>query len=109
MSDFYRDGEELQKTTLSQAPGKKKLLVGAPLAIVGGLLWALNIPGGMGLCVLLGGYALVGLVEVLGGSSLVAAAKNWDALPGWKKFLIAASTIGVAIIGACLLIPILGG
>ncbi len=107
MANFYSNGQRVRNTPLSQASGKKKLLIGLPISIVGGVLWFLNLPMGMPLCVFLGAYAIVGLIEVIGGDSLKAVATKWDVLAGWKKFLIAAGVIGACFLAMGLLLPIL--
>lgn len=107
MSGFYADGKKPQKQPLSQASGKKKLLVGIPVSLVGGVMWALHIPFGSLLFMVLGAYALVGLVEVLAGSSLTAASERWDRFPGWKKFLIGTAVVGAALIGLMSSLPLL--
>ncbi len=93
MTNFYSDGRKPAKTPLSQASGKKKLLVGVPVSLIGAFMWAANIPFGSMLSVILGAYAIVGLIEVVGGDSLKGAAGKWDTLAGWKKFLIAIGVI----------------
>lgn len=107
MANFYSNGQKVRNTPLSQASGKKKLLIGVPVSLFGGVLWFLNLPMGMPLCVFLGAYAIVGLIEVLGGDSLKASAAKWDELAGWKKFLFASGVIGACLLALGLLLPIL--
>jgi hypothetical protein len=45
------------------------------------------------LAVIFAAYAIVGLVEVVLGESLLSAGKKWDLMPGWKKFLISLAVI----------------
>lgn len=89
---------DLAPTTLSQSPGKTKLLVALPLATLFGALYAFGIMPAITrmLCILLTGYALVGLMEVLLGSSLRNAASRWDQLAGWKQAMIAILVILLA-------------
>ncbi len=90
---------EAQKTPLSQASGKKKLLIGSAFSILCGLLAYFGVISGITkmLSILLAAYALVGLVEVLAGESLVASAKKWDDLASWKKFIISLVVILFAL------------
>lgn len=106
---FDSDGREPKKMPLSQATGKKKLAVTLPLIFVGGILLLKNIPGGGALILLPGAYALVGLIEIVGGKSLSDASKNWDHQPKWRKFLIGGAVIGGLIATFCLLLPIIAG
>lgn len=97
------------KVPLSQAPGKKKILIGLPTAAACSVLAAMGIAQGitMLLAVALGAYSLVGLIEVLGGESIASAARNWDRQPGWKKFQISLVVIVLALGGFISLIPVL--
>lgn len=104
MTDFSTNDTDDSKSSLSQARAKKKLLIALPLSFTGAVMWWTNVSGGMALCILLGAYALVGIVEIFGGASLVDTAKNWDALPGWKKGLVSTLVIAAAIIGLFLTI-----
>jgi hypothetical protein len=61
----------------------------------------------MFLAVALGAYALVGLIEILGGETIASAARTWDGQPGWKKFLISLAVILLALGGFISLIPLL--
>ena len=106
MTDFSNDTSEPTKPTLSQSSAKKKLLIALPLTLIGADMWSVNINGSMGLCIIMGAYALVGAIELVGGQSLFNAARNWDSLPSWKKGLISALVIGIAI--GCMLLTILG-
>ena len=62
-------------------------------SVTGAVLRAVNLPGGKTLCVLPGAYVLVGATELVGEKSLVGPARNWEALPGWKKGLISTLVI----------------
>lgn len=84
---FNIEGNEPKKIPLSQATGKKKIAVTVPFIFIGCILLAKNIPGGLALIMIPGAYALVGLIEILGGKSLSNASQNWDALPKWKKIV----------------------
>jgi hypothetical protein len=98
-----------EKVPLSQAPGSKKLLTGVPGIAVCSVLAAMGIAQGITtfLAVALGAYALVGLIEVLGGETIASAARNWDCQPGWKKFLISLVVIVLALGGFISLIALL--
>ena len=87
------------KTPLSQATGKKKILVGIPSAIVAGVFYVAGIAPSLMkmLAVVFTAYAIVGFVEVLFGESLTSTAKNWDSLPSWKKFVISLLVITVVM------------
>ncbi|WGG48712.1 hypothetical protein [Rugamonas sp. DEMB1] len=104
MTDFSTNYTDSSKPPLSQGPAKKKLLIALPLSSIGAVMWWVNVPGGMTLCILLGAYALTGAVEIFGGVPLIEAAKNWEALPGWKKGLVSILVISAAIIGLFLTI-----
>lgn len=97
MKDISTDSSSISKPTLSQASAKRKLLIALPLTLIGAVMWSADVAGGMTLCILFGAYALVGAIKLVGGNSLGDAAKNWDALPGWKKGLISAIVIAAAI------------
>ena len=77
----------MTKTPLSQASGKKKLLVAGPLAILFAFLSGTPKFGSVAkmLSVALAAYAIVGLIEVLLGSRLQRASESWSRLPSWKK------------------------
>lgn len=78
------------KTPLSQAPGKTKLRVAIPGALVATSFWSLDVFSGIAKTFAIGllAYAIVGFVEILFGESLVGAARKWDQLAGWKKLLM---------------------
>lgn len=107
MTGIYSSAPKARKVPLSQASGKKKLLIGVPVSLIGAVLWAFDLPFGMMLCVTLGAYAIVGLIEVIGGDSLKTTAAKWDTLQGWKKFLIAAVFICAIFLAIGLMLPIL--
>ena len=90
--------EPSAKPSLSRATGKKKLLVGVPATLICGVLAYYGILPGITrmLAVILGAYAIVGLVEIIGGDSLASLAKSWDSLPAWKKFIFSIVIIIVA-------------
>jgi len=92
--------DEKKKVPLSQASGRKKLIIGIPASSICGILAYIGIAPGITrmLAVILGAYAFVGLIEVIGGESLASLAKKWDSLPGWKKFIISTGVIFMAII-----------
>ena len=84
-----------RKVPLSRAPGKKKLVVGVPMAIISGLAYMLGVgPLAQMFFVAFLAYALVGLVEVLLGASLVRAGEAWAGLAWWQRGL--ASVVVVA-------------
>jgi hypothetical protein len=88
------------KTPLAQASGKRKLLIAIPGCALATVLLFLNVAPGITrfFAVVMGAYALVGLVEVLMGESLLSAGKRWDQLAGWKKFAISLVVIIAAIV-----------
>lgn len=90
--------EVSEKTPLSRASGKNKLLVGITTSVICGVLAYFEILPGITrmLSIIMGAYALVGLIEVVGGESLVSLAKRWDSLPGWKKFILSVIVIIIA-------------
>ena len=79
-----------KKTPLSQATGKKKLVVGIPATVISFVLFYLEILPGITkmLGIILAAYVIVGLIEVIAGDSLLSASKKWELIPGWKKFII---------------------
>ena len=99
--------QRMDKVPLSQAPGRKKLIIGIPASIVFVVLAYIGIAPGITrmVSVIFGAYALVGFIEVIGGESLIASAKKWDSLPGWKKFVISTAVIVAAIVGFIGLMP----
>lgn len=96
------------KVPLSQMPGKKKLMVAIPGALAAGAAWKMGIDEPVtgfvtwALCA----YAVVGLLEVVFGESLAGAARKWDRLAGWKKFLFSVLVIVAALVGFVSLIPV---
>lgn len=96
---------------LSQAPGLKKILIGVPAALIlAGLTymgWGFRISGM--LSIILGAYAIVGVVEIIGGESLVNLGKKWDALAGWKKFVISVLVIVTFFTALMLIMPTVAG
>jgi hypothetical protein len=92
-----------RKVPLSRAPGKKKLLVGVPMALLCGGAYAVGqwplVP--MFFVAFLA-YALVGLVEVLLGGSLVRAGEAWAQLRWWQRGVASI----VVIVGALALVVI---
>jgi hypothetical protein len=76
------------KVPLSRAPGRKKLMVGVPMGIVCGVAYLIgNWPLAQMFFVAFLAYALVGLVEVILGASLVRAGEAWAALRWWQRGL----------------------
>ena len=100
-----------RKVPLSQAPAARKLYVALPGAIVAIGLYFLNIAPAFTkmLAVFFVAYAIVGVVEIALGESLVSAARKWDAMPGWKKFLISVVVIICAMAAAFAVIPLVAG
>ena len=84
-----------KKIPLSQASGKKKLIVGIPATITSFVLFYLEILPGITkmLGVILAAYVIVGLIEVVVGDSLSSASKKWELMPSWKKFIISTIVI----------------
>lgn len=84
-----------RKILLSQATGKKKLLVALPGAFVAFGFGAAGVFANLTrfVAIALCAYAIVGLIEVALGDSLVGACRRWDVLAGWKKFLISSAVI----------------
>lgn len=99
---------EKKQVPLSQAPGKQKLLVAIPGAMAFSVAAYLGIFKDITrfLSLALWAYAIVGLLEVIFGESLASAARRWDSLAGWKKFLLSLLVIVVAIVGFGALIPV---
>lgn len=96
------------KVPLSQAPGKKKLLVALPGAAAAVVLWQIGIAENVTrfLALALCAYAAVGLLEIVFGESLANAARSWDQLAGWKRFLISVVVIIGALVLFISLIPV---
>lgn len=95
-------------TPLAQASGKRKLLVAIPACALATVLLFMDIAPGITrfFAVVMGGYAIVGLVEILMGESLVSAGRKWDRLAGWKKFLISLAAVIAAFALFMSLIPV---
>jgi hypothetical protein len=89
-----------KKAPLSQAPGKKKLLVGIPMAAVSGGAYLMGL-GSLAQMFFIAflAYAVVGLIEVILGASLVRAGEAWERLDWWQKGLASV----VVILGALVL------
>lgn len=100
--------DEKKKVPLSQASGRKKLIIGIPAFIICGFLAYIGIAPGITrmLAVITGAYAFVGLIEIIGGESLASSVKKWDSLPGRKKFIISTGVILMAIIIFISLMPL---
>lgn len=94
---------------LSQAPGRKKIVVAIPGALIFAILCMNGIfePITKFLALALCAYAFVGGLEILFGESLASSAKKWDSLAGWKKFLISLLVILIALVGFLSLMPVL--
>jgi hypothetical protein len=89
------------KVPLSRAPGRKKLVVGVPMAVICGAAYAVwQWPLAQMFFVAFLAYALVGLVEVLLGSSLVRASEAWAQLRWWQRGLASI----VVVLGALALV-----
>lgn len=100
-----------KKVPLSQAGGAKKLYVALPGAALSIALFYLGIAPALTkmLAVIFVAYALVGLVEVALGESLLSAGKKWDEMPGWKKFLISLVVIVGSLAVVFSVIPLVAG
>jgi len=100
--------EESQKVSLSQSSGKKKIFVGVPVSLICGFLAFLGVLPGITkmLSIVLAGYAIVGIIEVIGGNALALSAKKWDMMPSWKKFIISITVILIAVVGFIAVLPI---
>src|SRR5262245_40359044 len=92
--------EEDGKGPLSRASGKKKLLVAVPSALICGSLAATGTGGSVVkiLAVIFSAYAIAGAIQIVGGELVLTMARNWDAQPAWKKFLISVLVIGAALV-----------
>ena len=93
------------KNPLSRAPGKKKLLVAVPMALVSGLATVIGLPLAEMFFIGFLAYAIVGLIEVLLGSTLQNAGKAWDQLSWWKQSLISVLVIVSGLVLAMVAIP----
>ncbi|WLQ11909.1 hypothetical protein O5O45_19460 [Hahella aquimaris] len=95
-------------TPLSQAPGRKKLVVAFPSAVVVSFLYVIGVADSLAkmLAIILWAYALIGLIETLIGGRLVSLSAKWDIMAGWKKFIISVFTIVFALFCFISLIPI---
>ena len=95
------------KTPLSRAPGRKKLLVAVPMAAVAGVAWIIGL-GPIAQMFFIGflAYAIVGLVEVLLGSSLQNASAAWDNLRWWSRGAISLVVILAAFALVIVVIPL---
>jgi hypothetical protein len=98
------------KKPLSQASARKKLLVALPLMLLCGGLYVAGIAPDVSrmLCVFLGAYAIVGVLELLLGSSLRKAGSQWDQLPGWRQAIISVLVICTAFFVAVAAIRFIG-
>ena len=96
-----------KKTPLSQASGKKKLIVGIPATIICFALFYLEILPGITkmLGVIFSAYVIVGLIEVIVGNSLSSASEKWELMPSWKKFIISTFVIAGFFILVIALMP----
>ena len=89
------------KVPLSRAPGKKKLLVAVPLAVVSGAAYVVGQwPLAQMFFIAFLAYALVGLIEVLLGGSIVRASEAWAQLRWWQRGLASI----VVVLGAIALV-----
>jgi hypothetical protein len=89
------------KVPLSRAPGKKKLMVGVPMALICGAAYAIGQwPLAQMFFVAFLAYAVVGLVEVFLGGSLVRASEAWARLRAWQRGLASI----VVVVGALALV-----
>jgi hypothetical protein len=97
------------KTPLSQASGKKKLLIAVPSAVLCAALSGMPKFGAIAKMLSIGfaAYAMVGLVEVLLGDRLQRANESWANLAGWKKATIGAGVVLGSLALAFSLIPLL--
>src|SRR4051812_16031130 len=87
------------KVPLSRAPGRKKLVVGVPMALICGAAYAIGQwPLAQMFFVAFLAYAVVGHVEVLLGGSLARASEAWTRLRWWERGL--ASVVVVVVVGA---------
>jgi hypothetical protein len=98
------------KVPLSRAPGKKKLIVGVPLALVSGAAYFAGL-GSLAqmFFVAFSAYAVVGMLEVVLGSSLVRASESWTGLAWWQRGLASAIVVLVALGLVVTVIPALLG
>lgn len=93
---------------LSQSSPKKKLYIGIPTIAISLVIYNLGIVPNIAkfIAIAMCAYVIVGLIELALGDSLVSAAKSWDNLAGWKKFLISLLVIIVALVVFISLIPV---
>lgn len=88
-----------EEVPLSQKPAKTKLIAGIPAIACIALSIAFPqfskplITAGWFLLA----YAIAGLVEMQIDRSFPNAKEGWEALAGWKKFLISAAVIALAV------------
>lgn len=99
-----------KKVPLSRAPGKKKLLVGVPLALVSGAAYSAGL-GSLAqmLFVAFSAYVVVGLLEVVLGSSLVRAGEAWAGLARWQRGLASVIVVVGVLAFVVTVIPALVG
>jgi len=107
-SKLNETNEESQNIPLSQSSGKKKIFVGIPVSLICGFLAFIGVLPDITkmLSIVLAGYAIVGIIEVIGRDSLVLSAKKWDMMPGWKKFIISITVVLISVIGFIAVMPI---
>lgn len=107
-SKLNKTKEESQKAPLSQSSGKKKIFVGVPVSLICGFLAFIGVLPGITkmLSIVLAGYAIVGIIEVIGGNALALSAKKWDMMPSWKKLIISITVVLIAVIGFIAVMPI---
>jgi hypothetical protein len=102
-AEDQRPSQPVGKVPLSRALGRKKLVVGVPMAVVCGAVYAVGQwPLAQMFLIAFLAYALVGLVEVLLGGSLVRASKAWAQLRWWQRGLASI----VVVVGALALVII---
>lgn len=81
--------------TLAGASPQRKLLIALPAALLCGVLLYLDLLAPMvrwGV-VVFAAYAMVAVVEMIAGETLVSLARSWDTLAGWKKLLISIAVV----------------
>lgn len=94
--------------TFSNASGRKKLLLGGIGALLSSVLAFLGLFSAFTklFAIILGAYAVVGLIEILAGGSLVSLSKRWDQLNGFKQFLISVAVILLSFVLFMSIMPI---
>jgi len=99
---------ESEEQPLSRTPAKHKISAGLFFGLLN--LYLAHLDEDDKLLFMAGvfllGYAFIGLIELLLGVRLISAAKNWDKLPSWQRFIISVVVICSALVMFIFFIPV---